>query len=91
MPAALPFILAGSAAATGAATIKGTQDARKGQKEQLEQTDRIAAETRANQGQGERAAEDVFTKRRSRRTPGFTDAGAASLGSAGTSAAYLGA
>lgn len=89
MPAALPFILAGSAAAGAAAEVKGTRDARKGQKEQIEQTDRIAAETRANQGQGEQQAQDVFTRRRSRRTPGFSDAGAASLG--GTSGAYLGA
>lgn len=83
MAAALPFVL--SAVSTGA-TVKGARDARKGQKDQLAQSERIAAETRANQVQGERAAEDVVGARRKRRTPGFSDVGAAS----GTSPAYLG-
>jgi hypothetical protein len=90
MPVAAPIIL--SALGTGVAA-KGTRDARKGQKEQLAQSERLAAESAANQAQGERTAADIFTRRRSRRTPGFSDAGAASSGigaSAGTSGAYLG-
>lgn len=87
MAAAVPFVLAGLSTAS---TIKSTSDARKGQKEQLQQQERIAAETRANTQQGERAASDLFVKRRARRTPGFSDAGAASA-MGGTTGAYLGA
>lgn len=80
MAAAVPFILAG---VSTAATAKTAIDARKGQKEQLQQQERIAAETRANTPQGEREAEGLFSKRRTRRTPGFSDAGAASSGTMG--------
>ena len=87
MAAAVPFVLAGLSTAS---SIKSTSDARKGQKEQLQQQERIAAETRANTPQGERAAAEQFGKRRARRTPGFSDAGAASV-AGGTAGAYLGA
>lgn len=87
MPAAVPLVLA---SLSTAATVKGVGDARKGRKEQLAQTERLAAESAANQAQGETAAADIFTRKRSRRTPGFSDAGAASMNSGGTTGAYLG-
>ena len=80
MPAAvqfLPHIFAGVGAA---GTVKGTMDARKGQKALEEQGTALAASAQKNQVQGERAAANVFTRRRAKRTPGFTDAGAASVG-----------
>lgn len=81
----LPSIIGGVSAATG---VKSASDARKGQKEQLAQSERLAAETRAQQPQAEQAAAGITSKRRARRTPGFSDAGAA-LGT-GTTGAYLG-
>jgi hypothetical protein len=83
MGAAVPILLGISAASQA----KGAVDARKGQKEQIAQQERIAAETRANTPQGEREATDLFSKRRARRTPGFSDVGATS---GGTEGAYLG-
>lgn len=83
MGAAVPVLLGLSAASS----VDQARDARKGQKEQIAQQERIAAETRANTPQGERDAADLFTKRRARRTPGFSDVGATS---GGTTGAYLG-
>jgi len=88
MPAAVPLILSGL---TAGAAVKGTVDARKGQKEQLAQSERIAAESRANTMQTERDSSELFASRRRRRTPGFSDAGAASGMGGGTQGAYLGA
>jgi hypothetical protein len=87
MAAAVPYVLSGLSTAS---TIKSGADARKGQKEQLAQSERIAAESRANTPQTEREASDMFGTRRRRRTPGFSDAGAASGMAGGTQAAYLG-
>lgn len=89
MPAAVPFVLAASSAVGAGAAVKGARDARKGQKEQLAQTERLASEAAANQPQQERAAADLSSTRRRRRAPGFTDAGAASVG-VGTTNTALG-
>jgi hypothetical protein len=94
MPPAIPFLLAnagaisaGSAVVGAGAAVKGARDARKGQKEQLMQADRLAEETRANTAQNERSATDMFARRRARRSPGFSDAGAATVGAYGGNAA----
>jgi hypothetical protein len=89
MPPAIPFILA---AASTAATVKGARDARKDRKQQLEQQTQIADKAAASQQQSERQASDLFSKRRARRSPGFGDSGAASVGvPLGGGAAPLGA
>jgi hypothetical protein len=89
MPAAVPFILGGVSTAL---TAKGAHDARKGQKQQLEQQSQIADKAAASQQQSERQASDLFSKRRARRSPGFGDSGAASVGvPLGGGAAPLGA
>jgi hypothetical protein len=76
MPAALPFVLAGLSTA---ASVQQGRQARQGQQESLALQERTAAEARAQQRQPERGAVDLTRRRRSR-TPGFADAGAASVG-----------
>jgi len=88
MPAVVPFLPTIFGGLAAASSVKGSLDARKGQKEQREQSARIAAEARASQPQAERDASELFTRKRRSRSPGFTD-GAVSAG-AGTTGAYLG-
>lgn len=89
MPVAAPIVLS---ALTAADTVKTSSDARKGRKQQLEQTDRIAAETAAQQPQNEQQAQyDAFNTKRRRRSPGFTDNSTATAPmTGGTQGAYLG-
>jgi hypothetical protein len=85
MAAAVPII----AGISAASSVKSAVDARKGQKEQLAQQERLAAETRAQTPQLERNAEDMFARRKVRKGPGFSPKSDPMLGG-GTESAYLG-